>query len=28
VIEVGGKFFIRRSTLLRWTERAEKLVRA
>jgi excisionase family DNA binding protein len=28
VVQVGRKFYLRRATLLRWTERAEGLVRA
>jgi excisionase family DNA binding protein len=27
VVQVGRKFYLRRTTLLRWTERAEGLVR-
>jgi excisionase family DNA binding protein len=27
VVKVGRKFYLRRTTLLRWTERAEGLVR-
>jgi len=27
VVQVGRKFYLRRATLLRWTERAEGLVR-
>jgi excisionase family DNA binding protein len=27
VVQVGRKFYMRRATLLRWTERAEALVR-
>jgi excisionase family DNA binding protein len=27
VVEVGGKFYLRRATLLRWAERAEHKVR-
>ncbi len=28
VVQVGRKFYLRRTTLLRWTERAEGLVRS
>jgi hypothetical protein len=27
IVQVGRKFYLRRATLLRWTERAEGLVR-